>query len=301
MANSLSAFVPEVWAREGIEILREKLVMAALVHRDFSNEVANFGDTVNTRKPGKFSANTKGATSDVTIQDVTATNVQVVLNQHKEVSFMIYDIEASKSFQALVDIYLDPAMLAIANAIDTALFGLYTDITTNITILSTDTWYDTAVNAKVQLNTQLAPRDERRHMVVSDTDEGAILKTDELVRWDATGVGGEDSSPILTGKIGKLAGFMLYSGTNVPSVGSPAVRKNLAFHKNAFALVSRPLATAVDETPGAMQFVANDPDTGIALRVTMSYNATKLATQVTVDVLYGVKTLDANLAVRIDV
>ena len=75
----------------------------------------------------------------------------------------------------------------------------------------------------------------------------------------------------------------------------------MAFHRNAFSLVSRPLATAVDPSVSARQFVATDKDTGIALRVTMSYNATKLSTQVTVDILYGVKTLDTALAVRIDV
>src|SRR5690606_17217569 len=132
MANVLSAYVPEIWSRESLEILRETVVMANLVHRDFSREVANFGDTVNTRKPAKFTAQDKGATSDVTVQDATATNVQVVLDTHKHVSFMIYDIEASKSFMNLVNVYLRPAVLAMANAIDIALFNLYTDVSTSI-------------------------------------------------------------------------------------------------------------------------------------------------------------------------
>ena len=39
---------------EGLAILEENMVMANLVHRDFENEIAKFGDVVNTRKPGEF-------------------------------------------------------------------------------------------------------------------------------------------------------------------------------------------------------------------------------------------------------
>src|SRR5690606_6857656 len=189
----------------------------------------------------------------------------------------------------------------MANAIDIALFNLYTDVSTSINPESGDTWYDTLVNARVQLNKQLAPDNQERYFVGSDDVEGEILKTDQLVRWDATGVGGQQS-PILNGELGRAAGFRLFRGTNVPSVGSPAVTKNLAFHRNAFALVSRPLATAAPgQTPGAVQSTVFDEDFGLAMRTTMSYDAKKLATLVTVDVLFGVKTLDADLAVRIDV
>ena len=52
--NNLDAFIPELWAQEGLAILEENMVMANLVHRDFENEIAKFGDVVNTRRPGEF-------------------------------------------------------------------------------------------------------------------------------------------------------------------------------------------------------------------------------------------------------
>ena len=55
-ANDNDAFVPEKWAMEGLMQLEENMVIANMVHRDFENEVARFGDTVNTRKPGEFEA-----------------------------------------------------------------------------------------------------------------------------------------------------------------------------------------------------------------------------------------------------
>lgn len=65
-----------------------------------------------------------------------------------------------------------------------------------------------------------------------------------------------------------------------------------AFHRNALALVSRPLAT-VREGTGARSFVVNY--NGLSLRVTIAYDSTKQGHRVTVDMLYGVKVLDKNL------
>jgi len=68
MANSLDAFIPELWANESVAILVENMVVANLIHRDFSPLVANFGDVVNTRKPAEFTAKRKVDTDDVTVR-----------------------------------------------------------------------------------------------------------------------------------------------------------------------------------------------------------------------------------------
>ena len=70
--NNLDAYVPELWAQEGLAILEENMVMANLVHRDFENEIAKFGDVVNTRKPGEFKIRRKTDGTTLTQQDATA-------------------------------------------------------------------------------------------------------------------------------------------------------------------------------------------------------------------------------------
>ena len=57
--NSVDAYIPELWAQESLMILEANMVMAGLVHRDFENEIAEFGDIVNTRRPQKFEAKRK--------------------------------------------------------------------------------------------------------------------------------------------------------------------------------------------------------------------------------------------------
>ena len=121
--NNLDAYIPELWAQEGLAILEENMVMANLVHRDFENEIAKFGDVVNTRKPGEFRIRRKTDGTTLVQQDATATNVPVPLDQWFYESFIIRDGEGSKSFQELKDIYLHPAMLSIARGVDRCLLG----------------------------------------------------------------------------------------------------------------------------------------------------------------------------------
>ena len=89
--NDNTAFIPELWASEGLAILQENMVIANLVHRDFENEIRQFGDVVNTRRPGTFQIRRKQDGTTLQGQDATATNVKVPLDQWFYTSFTIKD------------------------------------------------------------------------------------------------------------------------------------------------------------------------------------------------------------------
>jgi P22 coat protein - gene protein 5 len=72
----------------------------------------------------------------------------------------------------------------------------------------------------------------------------------------------------------------------------PAGSFNFAFHRNALALVNRPLALPIPGT-GARAGVANY--NGLSIRVVMTYDGNAQGTLVTVDTLLGVKVLDTLL------
>src|ERR1700733_9438880 len=112
--NVVDAFNPQFWANESLAILEENMIIGNMVHRDFEPIIQNYGDVVNTRRVGEFVALRKTVTDNVTVQDATATNIQVTLNQHIHVSFLIRDGEESKSIVSLVDEYMAPAMIAEA-------------------------------------------------------------------------------------------------------------------------------------------------------------------------------------------
>lgn len=72
---------------------------------------------------------------------------------------------------------------------------------------------------------------------------------------------------------------------------------NLAWHRNAFALAFAKLPELGDGM-GARISSIQDPVTGLALRSRMYYDGDNSKVNVALDVLFGLKTLDPNLAVR---
>jgi hypothetical protein len=74
----------------------------------------------------------------------------------------------------------------------------------------------------------------------------------------------------------------------------PAGAMNMAFHRNALALVSRPLAVP-NNAMGVMSHVGVYND--IAMRVSMQYDIQEGGTVVNLDILAGVAVLDENLCV----
>lgn len=297
MANSLTAFDPTIWSKQGIAILREKIAMPKLVRVDFQNDLAQMGDVVNTRKPATMTVNDVDTDGDsgLTVQNVSATNVAVTLNSHKHATWRIKDREASRSISNLMTEYMDPAMLAIANTLDKSLLSLHTSSSYLIAVASATGWRDGLNSARTQLNKNRAP-ESNRVLVVSDDDEGAIGNQDLVVKINEGG----DPRVLREGSLGRLKGFDIYRSSNILGVntGSPLVRHNLAFHKDAIALVTRVLSTASGRTPGAEQMVATDPDAGLSLRVTISYQHNIFATMISADLLYGSAVLDSNLLIQ---
>lgn len=72
----------------------------------------------------------------------------------------------------------------------------------------------------------------------------------------------------------------------------PSGAYNFAFHRNALALVTRPLALPMPGT-GARAGIANF--NGLSIRVVMTYDGNKQGTLVTLDTLLGVKVLNKKL------
>lgn len=72
----------------------------------------------------------------------------------------------------------------------------------------------------------------------------------------------------------------------------PSGQFNFAFHRNAIALVTRPLAQ-IPTNIGAQQAVVNFND--LSMRASIAYDSYKQGMRVTLDMLFGVKVLDTNL------
>lgn len=217
-ANDLDAFIPEQWANESIAILLENMVVANLVHRDFEDEFARYGDVVNTRKPADFSAKRKTNTDNVTVQDATATNVAVPLNQHFHVSFLIHDGDETKSFKSLVDEYLFPAAAAMARAIDQVVLGQVYQFLNNsagsLGGLSTSNGPTYITETRKKMNDNKAPM-EGRHLVLGSASESKLLQNSIFIQANTVGDAG---GAMAEATLGRKFGFDMWLAQNMSSL-----------------------------------------------------------------------------------
>jgi len=90
------------------------------------------------------------------------------------------------------------------------------------------------------------------------------------------------------------------AGTEVVTIIASTTNtvQNLAYNRNAFVLAMAPLSTMGDGLGTQMATIA-DPVTNLALRSRVWYEAKEAALYVGLDVLYGVKTLNPDLATRV--
>ncbi|MHB9044407.1 MAG: P22 phage major capsid protein family protein [Pirellulales bacterium] len=214
------AFIPEMWANEGLAILEANMVMANLVYRDFEPQVQNYGDVVNTRRPGNFAISRKRDGDTLVPQEANATNVRVPLDQWFYTNFVIKDGEASMSFQDLVDVYLVPGMQTIAKSVDRAILGrIHAYLTGSgnragkLGGLTAGNSQDYVLEARQRLNENLAPM-QGRNLVLSPAAETALLKNTMFVKANERGDGG---SALENATLGRILGFNTYLDQNVNS------------------------------------------------------------------------------------
>lgn len=297
MANitttTAAAFIPEIWAQRALEVMRANVVLAKLVTKDTDVAAFQYGDVLHIPYPGTFTANDKAANSAVTLQTPTGgADISVTLNKHKEVSFLIEDPARAQANQDLMDRYINAAVPALVEAIESDLFALYSSITASVGTSGTDISASTIRSARKKLNDNKVPL-QPRHLVISPKDEIALLGDSNLATYFANA----RSEAIAQGAIGQLYGFTVWMSQLVPVVaGTPNSTKNLAFHPEFAILAMR----ALPEPPagaGARSAAIRDPESGLVIRVTSAYNPTYLGVQVTLDVLYGVALLRDDAAV----
>jgi len=134
-ANVAQAIVKLV-AAQGLPAVMGAMVMGNLVNRDYEPTLANAGDTVNIPIPPVLTTYNVAEGGSVTLQNPSLGNAQIVLTQHAESTFTIPDVTAAlvgaeRGDFGILNKYLTPAMIAIAERIEIDLLGLYTNLVAN--------------------------------------------------------------------------------------------------------------------------------------------------------------------------
>lgn len=277
---------PSIIAREALMVLRNNAVFANLVHRDYSSEfVTGVGDTITIRKPAKFEA--KEFTSQIEVQDASESSMEVKMDKHLDVSFAVTAKDMAMNIQDFSEQLLVPAMQAFNDKIDKYIVALVDAITTNKVTMGGDAvTVEDIVDARAFLTKNASPLTERRFVYGSQT-EADLLKTDLFISAEKVG---DTGTALREASLGRKFGMDFYVDQNMDAGTAKAV----AFHKNAFAMVTRMLQAP----QGAAKSATMNYD-GFGLRVVYGYDIAKKTDTVSIDMLCGFKTLDENLAATI--
>lgn len=296
-ANVANAIVKLV-AVDALPALTGNLVMGNLVNRSYESALAQPGDTVNIPIPPTLVANNIAEGGTVQTQSPSLGNASIVLNTHAEATFQIPDVTKVLAVPDLLKLYMQPAVIALAEKIETDLLGLYSQFTGNASVglpgaALTEAAIDTA---ETTLFNQKVPASEPKYLVVDGSAYSALRQIPRFSEYRTAGEAGLRA--MVDGSIGKLKDFFVFRSQFVAKTGaSPITTHNLAFTKNSIGLVMRRLPQPLPGT-GAIAEYAEFGNFGI--RVMMSYKPDTLSQQFTVDVLYGAAVLRNKHGVQVE-
>lgn len=298
--NAAQAIVKLV-ALEGVPALVGNLVMGNLVNRNYEAKLAQAGDTVNIPIPPVMKANNLAEGGSVQLQNPSLGNAQIVLNTHLESSFTIPDVTEvlvgySNGDFGLLGKYMSPAIISVAEAIESLLLNLYPGFTANAAVGAAGTPLTESVidDAETSLFKSKVPEGVQKYLIL-DGDGYSDVRQIERFSEDRMLAGGGQA--IASGFLGQIKKFVVYRSQYVATTGSaPVSHHALGFAPDSIALVTRRLPTPLPGTGAVASYAEMG---GFGMRIVMSYNPQTLAQQFTVDALVGCGVLRNQFAVPV--
>lgn len=295
----LANHIPEILvssANEGLALLRKYLNLARTVRRDYTGDFAFKGKTLDIPITGSFLVYDKTSKNNVTKQAPSDDKVQVTLNKHKEVTFLIEDVAEAVTIPGAMARYAQNAVAALAEKVEQDVADEYVNAGNTISLASFSNW-------------RSALRRARRLLVSNKIPQFApmFVQLDEYAVEEILGETGiEDASqfgnnrPLIDASVQKLAGVNLFESqvVGIDTDTSPDTYYPFVYGSDALVLAVRPLPDWGNGN-GVNQITVQDPESGLAVRSTIGYDKDALGLQCTLDILYGVKTVRPELMVAI--
>jgi P22 coat protein - gene protein 5 len=293
-SSNLASAIVKLVAADALPALMGNLVMGNLVNRDCERALAQAGDTVNVSIPPTLVANNLAEGGTVTTQNPTLANAQIVLNTHAEATFQIPDVTKVIAVPELLSLYMQPAVVALAEKIESDLLSLSSEFTANAPAGTAGTAIteSTVDAAETRLFNARVPASASKYLVVDGNTYSQLRQIQRFSEFQSAGEAGLRA--LVDGSVGKIKDFFVFRSQFVEKPGGNPI--NLAFTRSAMGLVIRRLPQPLPGT-GAVAEYAELGNFGI--RVVMSYQPNTLAQQFTVDVLYGVGVLRNEFGVKV--
>jgi len=255
---------PTVIAKAAVRILDNELVMANKVFRgyeqEFSQTVNGYkkGTSITIRKPNQFTVR-DGATAS--IQDVTEGSETFTVNKQKGVDFQFTSQDLTLSIGELAERVMRPAMIQLANQVDTDLLALYKDIPNWVGTPGTNVQsFAGFAKAPERLDLGAVPNDSRA-ACLSPSDHWALAGSQTALYMQDVA-----KQAYRKGRIGMLGNIDTYMTQNIqthtvgPMGGTPLVN-------GASQNVTYTTAKATEAVPGTQSLITDGWTAAAASRV----------------------------------
>src|ERR1700735_4799548 len=208
-ANVANAIVKLV-AADALPALVGNLVMGNLVNRDYEPVLAQAGDTVNIPIPPVLVANNIAEGGTVQPQNPNLGNAQIVLTTHAEATFQIPDVTRVLAVPDLLRVYMQPAVAAIADRIESDLLSLYAGFTANSPLGTAGVPVTEALidQAETALFAAKVPSSVPKYLIVDSNTYSAMRQIPRFSEFQTAGEAGLRA--MIDGSFGKIKDFFVF-------------------------------------------------------------------------------------------
>lgn len=215
---AITNMIPKVWASRIIEKLEKSLVYGqpGVSNTAFQGEISQFGDQVHVHSFNDVSIvdYTRNVTT-LNYEVLTDSRVTLTIDQSKAFAVKVDDLDAAQMHPEILDNVANRAAYQLAEVADRHLASRYTEADAGNVITSTQftiaNVYSKFVDLSRRMDEALVPA-TGRFAVIPPWIKALLLENSEFLA--------AQSSAVLNGEVGQIAGIRLLVSTNVPVTGT---------------------------------------------------------------------------------
>ena len=261
MAQNLDAFIPELWSRRIQYLTRNALVATQICSFEEQPDL-KYGDRIHRPYPNDLVVNDYTKYTDTTQQDLIGTDEYLDIDQSKEISFAIDEVDWIQNKYDLENSYVERAAYRLSNDIDGSVLGEV--VNANVTCdgsdigssgaisLSTSNCLNAIMTAGAKLTANGCEMDKTWALVVSPKTASIIAQT---VAQDWFSLA---DLALKNGYAGNFAGYKVYSSNNVFHKRTISFSTVVATDAITVAGVTFTFVASIGSTAGNVLKGAND-------------------------------------------
>ena len=263
MAQNLDAFIPELWSRR-IQYLTKNALVATQICSFEEQPDLKYGDRIHRPYPNDLVVNDYVKYTDTTQQDLIGTDEYLDIDQSKEISFAIDEVDWIQMKYDLENSYVERAAYRLANDIDGKVLSEVGNAVVSMDAgdiggtawqaisLSTSNCLNAVMTAGAKLTANGCEMDKTWALVVSPKMASVIAQT---VAQDWFSLA---DLALKNGYAGNFAGYKVYSSNNVEHTRTISFSSVVATDEITVAGVKFTFVASIGSTAGNVLKGAND-------------------------------------------